>query len=120
MDSTEILEAKALTEWIISGNLKKYDLAGAFRALGKVDWKQSTNVSEGDIVYIYISDSVQAIRFKCRATKVDIQVPDIDDKEFNVSGEYDGTYGRYMELEMLEEFSDSVFPRKSLENYGFS
>lgn len=119
MDNTEMLEAKGVTEWIISVNPKKYDVIGAFRALGKVDWKQSTNVSEGDIVYIYVSDSVQSIRFKCRANKVDIKVSDIDDKEFNVSGEYDGNYGRYMELEVLEEFSGSIFSRKSLENYGF-
>lgn len=120
MENTKVIESKSQTEWIISGNPKKYDVVGAFHSLGKVDWKQNTNVSEGDIIYIYVSDSVKAIRFKCRANKVDIQVPDIDDKEFNVSGEFDGTYGRYMELEMLEEFSESIFPKKLLENYGFS
>lgn len=117
---TEKVEAKALTEWFISANPNKYDVVGAFNTLGKVDWKQSTNVSVGDIVYIYVSDTIQAVRFKCRVNKVDIKVPDIDDKEFNISGEYDGTYGRYMELELLEEFSKTLFSRKILENYGFS
>lgn len=120
MGNTENIESKKTTEWIILGNPKKYDVVSAFRYLSKIDWKQSTNVSEGDIVYIYVSDSVQAIRLKCRVNKVDIQVPDIDDKEFDLSGEYDGTHGRYMELEMIEEFSESFFSRRTLENYGFS
>lgn len=120
MGNEDAIEVKAPTEWFISGNSKIFDIIGAFRKLGKVDWKQSTNVSEGDIVYIYVSDSIQAVRFKCRANKVNIAEPDIDDNEFNVSGEYAGTYGRYMELEMLEEFSWTAFYRKALENYGFS
>lgn len=120
MSNEDAIDVKMPTEWFISGNPKYYDVIGAFRKLGKVDWKQSTNVSEGDIVYIYVSDSIQAVRFKCRANKVNIEEPDIDDSEFNVSGEYDGTYGRYMELEMLEEFLWPAFSRKTLENYGFS
>jgi hypothetical protein len=111
---------KIMTEWIISGNPKKYNVVDAFHELGKVDWKQSTNVSEGDIVYIYVSDAIQAVRFKCIANKVDIKEPDIDDREFNISGEYDGTYGRYMELEMIDEFPETLFTRKTLESYGFS
>ncbi len=120
MSIDKTLNEKEVTEWIISGNPKKYDVVNAFHELSKLDWKQSTNISEGDIVYVYVSDSVQAVRFKCKANKVDMKVPDIDDSKFNISGEYDGTYGRYMELEMLDEFPESLFSRKTLERYGFS
>lgn len=68
------------TEWFISGNPKKYDCVNAFRDLRKIDWRQSTNVEAGDIVYIYVSGEEHAIRLKCKANKVDIKVPDIDDK----------------------------------------
>jgi hypothetical protein len=120
MGKDEVIQEKVITEWIISGNPKKYNVVSAFHELGKVDWKQSTNISEGDIVYIYVSDTIQAVCFKCRANKVNMKQPDIEDSKFNVSGEFDGTYGRYMELEMLEEFPETLFSRKILENYGFS
>lgn len=120
MGKDETMRDNIITEWIISGNPKKYNVVDAFHELGKVDWKQSTNISEGDIVYIYVSDTIQAVRFKCRANKVNMKRPDIDDSKFDVSGEFDGTYGRYMELEMLEEFPETLFSRKILENHGFS
>ena len=30
------------TEWIIAGNPDKYDVVGAFRELGTIDWTQSS------------------------------------------------------------------------------
>ena len=67
-----------VTEWITPANPKKYDVVGAFRDLKKIDWKQSTNVKVGDIVYIYVSAPVQAVQFKCKVNKVDIEIPDIE------------------------------------------
>lgn len=119
MKNEDKIEVKSPTEWFVSGNPKYYDVIGAFRKLGKIDWKQSTNVSEGDIVYIYVSDSIQAVRFKCRVNKVNLVEPDIDDNEFYVSGKNNETAKKYMELEMLEEFSWTSFSREKLENYGF-
>lgn len=84
-------------EWVISGNPKKYDCINAFKDLKKVDWKQNTNVSVGDIVYLYISESEQNLKFKCKANKVDLEKRDIEDSKYDLSGEFDGNYGRYME-----------------------
>ena len=107
------------TEWIISGNPDKYDVIGAFRELGSIDWGQSVNVSVGDIVYIYVSNTVRAIKFKCKVNAVNKTVSTIDDNKFNRSGEFDGQNEPYMELEMLEEFSTKLFQKDELEKYGF-
>ena len=117
-DDTTALNTN-VTEWFISGNPTQYDIEGAFHKLGKLDWKQSTNVAAGDIVYIYVSQGVYAVKFKCRANKVDLVDVDIDDKEFNLSGEYDGTYGRYMELELIEELKGAVYSKTEMEKHGF-
>lgn len=109
-----------VTEWIISGNPKYYDVVNAFRDLGTVDWKQSTNVSEGDIVYIYVSGNIQSIGLKCVARKVDKTKPTIDDRKYDISGEYDGSYGRYMELEMINEFEGDLFTKPFMTSHGFS
>lgn len=107
------------TEWIISGNPDKYDVIGAFRELGSIDWGQSVNVSVGDIVYIYVSNTVRAIKFKCKVNAVNKTVSTIDDNKFNRSGEFDSQNGPYMELEMLEEFSTKLFQKDALEKHGF-
>lgn len=109
-----------MTEWFISGNPKKYNLKDAFTDLGKVDWKQSTNVEVGDIVYIYVSADKQRIMYKCNVNKTDLKTPEIEDSKYNLSGEYDGTYGRYMELEPIETFDTELFGRLTMEKYGFS
>lgn len=113
-------EMKQVTEWLISENPEKYDVLNAFRELKKVDWKQSTNVKEGDIVYIYLSADVKSIKLKCRVNKVDITIPDIDDAKYNIFGEYGGNAGKYMELELLEEFETDLFSKSVLEKHGFS
>ncbi len=109
-----------MTEWIISGNPKYYDCINAFRDLKRIDWKQNTNIAVGDVVYIYISGSEQAIRIKSRAVKVDKSKPTIDDSKYDLSGEFDGTAGRYMELELIEILEGDVYTRPFLESHGFS
>ncbi len=108
-----------MTEWFISGNPTKFDLINAFKNLGTIDWKQSTKVEKGDIVYIYVSAGYSAVKFKCRANKVDLKNREIDDSVYDHTGEFDGTYGRYMELEMLEELQGEVFGRVMMEKHGF-
>lgn len=107
------------TEWIIACNPDKYDVIGAFQELGSIDWTQSANIVVGDIVYIYVSNTVRAIKIKCKVNAVNKAVQTIDDSRFNRSVEFDGSKGRYMELEMIEEFSTGLFEKSRLEQHGF-
>lgn len=109
-----------MTEWLISSNPKYYDVINAFENLKRIDWKQKTNVAVGDIVYIYISGTEQAIRIKSKAVKVDKSKPTIDDSKYDLSGQFDGMYGRYMELELVEILEGDVYKRTLLEPHGFS
>lgn len=108
-----------MAEWIISGNPDKYDVVGAFHELGVIDWTQHANFAVGDFVYIYVSGNVKALRFKCVVNRVDMKFPDIDDQKFNISGEYDGKTGRYMELELYEEYDSPAYSREELMKHGF-
>lgn len=107
------------TEWLISGNPTKFDVVAAFKELKKIDWKQSTNVAVGDIVYIYVSQGYQSIKYKCKVNKVDITKPEIDDRKYDITGEFDGTYGRYMEIELIKELEGELYSKKSMETHGF-
>ena len=107
------------TEWIIACNPDKYDVIEAFHELGSIDWTQSANIVVGDIVYIYVSNTVRTIKVKCKVNAVNKAVPTIDDSKFNKSDEFDGSKGRYMELEMIEEFSTGLFEKSRLEQHSF-
>lgn len=111
---------KKVAEWFISGNPKEYNLFDAFHDLGKVDWKQTFTLDVGDIVYIYVSKGYGKVMFKCKVNKTDLDAPEIDDKKYDLSGKYDGTYGRYMEIEPIAEFDTDLFERVKMEKYGFS
>lgn len=113
------LEQTKVTEWIISGNPEQYNVVDAFHNLHRVDWAQKANMTVGDIVYIYISGNVKAIKFKCRVNKANLDEPDIDDREYDFSGQFDGTAGRYMELELIEEYAGDEYSREELIKHGF-
>lgn len=105
-------------DWIIPCNIKYYDVIGAFNKFDVINWKQSTNIEAGDIVYIYIGKPYSSIKYKCIATKADIREPEIDDKEFVIQGDRYTNYGRYMEIKLLKEFDDEIFSIYKLKENG--
>lgn len=109
------------TEWIISGNPKEYRVIEAFRELRKLDWRQSkkANINAGDIVYVFVSEGIWAIRFKCRVNKTNIEVPDIDDHEYVLKERSGGSADRYMELELMEEYDGKEYSKDELKKHGF-
>lgn len=109
------------TEWIISGNPKEYRVIEAFRELRKLDWRQSkkANINVGDIVYVFVSEGIWAIRFKCRVNKTNIEVPDIDDHEYALKERSGGSADRYMELELMEEYDGEEYSKDELKKHGF-
>lgn len=102
-----------MVEWVITCNLSYYDIEGAFKKLKKIDWKQSTNIKSGDIVFIYVGKPYSAIRYKCIVNKVDLTTPEIDDIEFNLDNTVYSDYERYMKLELQEKY-DNIKLKKDM------
>lgn len=107
-----------MTEWIITCNTDAYDVAAAFDKLKMLDWKQSTSIEVGDTVYIYVGAPVGAIAYKCEVVKTEQPEPLIDDSEFILeSSNYSG-YGRYMRLQLLEQYDDPRLELHKLKENG--
>ena len=69
--------------WVIPCDPKYYDVESAFRKLDEIEWRQSTYISPGDDVYIYVASPVKALRFKCKAVETDLYGPsDAGDEKF--------------------------------------
>ena len=101
-------------DWVIPCNTKAYDVIGAFKEFKRIDWKQSTNVQKGAIVYIYVGMPISGIKYKCKAIEVDKTESTIDDSKYVIEGDSYENYGRYMCLELLEEYPDSFFSKNLL------
>lgn len=111
---------KVVTEWLIAGNPKDYNIINAFKNLKHIDWRQKANVTVGDIVYIYFSGTEKAIRIKSRAVKVDKSKPTIDDSKYNLTDKLGENCYRYMELELIEILDGDVYKKELLKPHGFS
>ena len=109
-----------MTVWIVSCNIKHYDVVGAFNELLRIDWKQSTKVEPGDIVYIYVGVPYQSIMFKCYVSKTNLPFSDIDDARYVISGETYLNYGNYMELELVDKYAQGVLSLEKLRKHGLT
>lgn len=75
-------------EWLVPCNPAYYDASAAFNKLKKLNCKQSAPKIEcNDIVYIYVSNPVRAVRFKCIVTNLNLPNREMDDSEFVLKGD---------------------------------
>lgn len=59
-------------DWLIPANPKYYDVEAAFAVQDTIRWKQSSRVSVGDTIYLYVAAPVSAVLYQCQAVEVDI------------------------------------------------
>lgn len=59
-------------DWIIPANPKYYDVIQAFEEHEIIDWKQSSDIHVGDLIYMYVAAPYSALMYKCKAIEVDI------------------------------------------------
>ena len=109
-----------MKEWIITSNLNRFDVIGAFNKFNKINREQKINVEPGDIVFIYISEPVSAIKYKCVVTKVDLPHPTVDNSEFKVDGIAHENVGKYMELQLLERLDNPALAYDKLKENGLN
>lgn len=107
-----------MKSWIIPCNLSYYNVVGTFDSLTSVDWKHSSNVEVGDIVYIYVGRPIKAVLYKCIATKTNLPTADIDDSAFTIDGLAYENYGNYMELKWLEKYPSDRFTLDKMKAEG--
>lgn len=91
--------------WVIPANPKLYDIDTEFAENPIVYWPQKSTIATGDFVAIYVTAPVQAIRYFCRVRAAHLPADDPSEKE-------------WMQVEMLQQFPDDVFPREKMMELG--
>lgn len=109
--------------WLISANGKIYDHASSFAHYGSVDWRQgNVKYNVGDIVYIYCTNPIQRVRYKCKVKELNKNASKIrDDKEYWINKEeyIKSLSGKFFNLELIEsvdteKLSLSILTQKGL------
>ena len=60
-------------EWIIPANASYFDVIDYFNSNEEVIWKQSSNIKDGDIVYIYVGSPYSALLYKTKAINTNME-----------------------------------------------
>ncbi|MFI3124699.1 MmcQ/YjbR family DNA-binding protein [Streptococcus suis] len=95
--------------WVIPANPKVYDIDTEFAENKVVYWPQKSTIQAGDIVAIYVTAPVQAIRFICRCLAANLAN----------QGESDiPTEKRLMKVELLAQLPDDILPRQRMMALG--
>ncbi|MEV5116681.1 HNH endonuclease [Peribacillus frigoritolerans] len=55
--------------WVVPANPEDYDLASAFSRYETIDWRRSRKYENGDILFMYVSDNIQRVRYKVEVIK---------------------------------------------------
>lgn len=97
-----------MNEYIISCNIKKFDLVKHFQNSKTVIWKQHKSCKVGDYVYIYVGRPYSRLFYGCRVTQVDI-------KECPTESNFDTAKLRYNENTSFMELTiDEILPKDGL------
>jgi len=94
-------------EWLISANGDMYDHASSFAHYGSIDWRQNkTKYQVDDTVYIYCTNPIKKIRYKCRVMAINKSSSEIrnDQIYWKDQHEYEKALtGNFFNIKLIEE-----------------
>ena len=104
--------------WIIPSNPKYYDIVTAFNNLDVIEWDQTTNMSVGDTVYIYVGGNYKSIMYKCEVIGANLYNNRSDNDICYYKKMEKDPNARYMKLKLLEKYPKNKYSLKELQNHG--
>lgn len=96
-------------EWIVPANPKYYDIINCFHDTDTIEWKQSSDIHVGDIIYMYVANPYSAILYKCKAVEVNIP---FEYKDKNVSMTH------VMRIKLLKKYKQDKLTFSKLNELG--
>ena len=110
------------TIWLIPCNPKLFNVTAAFANLPSIDWRQSTKVNAGDVVYIYCGLPYSKIMYKTVATKTYIPKEEMDtsDTIYDLTDDPIGITPKfgYMRLQMIKHLNIDELHLNTLVEHG--
>lgn len=107
-----------MAEWIFFEKSSQFDLEKSFIIKNRINWEQNVNININDIVYVYLSEPINSIKYKCKVNKINLSFAEIDDNEYFISENNNDK--KYIELELISTLKGTLFERKFLELHNFN
>ena len=109
--------------WLISSNVKYYDLAGSLAKFGYVYWSQYFNYQKGDTVYIYSSSPDSCIKYKMAVEAHDLKHSEEMDADFEFYADQKDSktsqeHNRYAKFKLLDETNSDQLTLAHLMEHG--
>lgn len=70
-----------MSTWLLSSGNKKFQLDDCLKKYGYVDWTQTRKVEVGDVVFVYISKPIGAVKYKIKVDRVNMIFGETTDNE---------------------------------------
>ena len=106
----ETRAAEGPRKWLMPASVNRFDVPAALKRDPVLVWKHGKRVKPGDLVYLYFSAPVSAIRYQFRVVESDITYH-FSEEKLNRQGE------KAMRMELLREFNP-MFPLSSMRKHG--
>lgn len=100
---------KSNHEWIIPANPKYFDIEAALEDSNEIMWKQSTDIKENDIVYLYVAQPYSSIMYKFKVIEPNISYKYSDE---NVKMK------KVMKIKLLKRYESGEFSFDLLKQFG--
>ncbi len=113
-----------MSSWLVSSKPSYFDALGAFEKYEFIDWGNGANnkIEVGDIVYIYISDTLKEIKIKVEVIKVNLKASELlendANNEFYMGRDEDRLkpdLDNFFRLKRIQIFDDEISKKLSLE-----
>lgn len=91
--------------WLVPANPKVFDVDAAFAENPLLEWTQKSSIQTGDIVCLYMTAPIRAIRYLCLVKQDHVIASDGSDKQS-------------MYLQCLQKFEDDVFSFERMKELG--
>lgn len=110
-------EATAYQPFVISANVRNYDIINHFAENKTVLWKQPQKCNAGDIVYVYVGAPYSRICYKCVVEKVNCKESDDQERYYAITNANRKPV-RVMELLLVEQYESSRLGHSYLREHG--
>lgn len=70
-----------MSTWLLSSGIKKFQLDECLKKYGFVDWTQTRKVEVGDVVFVYISKPIGAVKYKMKVNRANMTFGETTDNE---------------------------------------
>lgn len=107
--------------WLIAANPNKYDIDAAFDELQFIDWTKNANYKKNDIIFIYVSNPVQRIKYICKVINDNVNEDEaIDDKKYWLnSSDFNKSSNSHVRLELIKKIKFGI-SFDDLRTHGFN